>query len=154
MKIAKIINNDLANGPGLRTSIFVSGCETHCKNCHNPHLWNFDVGIEYEKVIDEIYSNLTANGIQRNLSILGGEPLNEQNFPEVLKLCQELKKRMPNLKIWIWTGFFIDHFDYDENFDRLRDFVDVIVDGPYDETQKNGVHPWRGSANQSIWEIK
>lgn len=149
MKIAKIINNDLANGPGLRTSIFVSGCNRHCKNCHNSHLWDFSVGVDFEKAVEDIYNNITANGIQRKLSILGGEPLDDANIKGVLQLCKELKNRLPDLEIWLWTGYEIKYYTH-LLFRELTELIDAIVDGPYEEEKKAGVHPWRGSSNQKI----
>lgn len=88
MKIARIINNDLANGPGIRTTVFVSGCPIRCLGCHNPELQSFDVGTELaEYIIDRIIASLKKDGIHRDLSILGGEPLADQNINGVLYLC-------------------------------------------------------------------
>lgn len=149
MRIANIINNDLANGPGIRTSIFVSGCPHHCPGCHNPELWDDSVGTQVtETTIDQIAALLTEDGIERGLSILGGEPLAPQNIEGVTQLAYALKKRIPNLNIWLWTGY-----DFTEKkFCDILKVVDVVVDGKFIQELKPGNHPWRGSSNQKIWQ--
>ena len=151
MRIASIVNNDLANGPGVRTSIFVSGCPHHCPECHNPELWDGTVGKEVsEATINQIVSLLTQNGISRGLSVLGGEPLAPQNIEGVTEVCKAVKKALPDVNIWLWTGY-----DFAEkNFCDIMDVVDVVVDGKFDISLKPGFHPWRGSANQRVIDVK
>lgn len=150
MRVAGIVQDDLCNGPGIRTSIFVSGCPHHCKGCHNPHLWDASVGtVCTEKTINQIEQLLKYKGIKRGLSILGGEPLAPHNRDEVLKLCQELKRRIPDLNIWVWTGYKITELTQ-KIFSDIINTVDVIVDGPFVMDLKPGYHLWRGSSNQRI----
>lgn len=148
MKIAAIVNNDLANGPGVRTSVFVSGCNLHCPGCHNKELQDFNYGTELtEETIEQVIECLTENGIKRNLSILGGEPLDPANIEGVTWLCQVVKERLPDTKIWLWTGY-----DFTEKkFCSIMYLLDVVIDGRFVEELKGGDHPWRGSSNQKIW---
>lgn len=148
MKIASILNNDLANGPGVRTSIFVSGCPHHCPGCHNQELWDGNVGTEVtDATVPYIIDLLTEDGIERGLSILGGEPLAPENIDGVTKLCRAVKEALPNLNIWLWTGY-----DFAEKkFCDIMNIVDVVVDGRFIADLKPGIHPWRGSSNQKIW---
>lgn len=159
MRIARILNNDLANGPGIRTSVFVSGCPLHCPGCHNPELQNFDVGVPFsDEIVEKVIASLNKDGIKRNLSILGGEPLAERNIDGVLELCQKVKEAIPETEIWVWTGYdFIERFQYspegsllEKNFYGILNTIDVVVDGPFIQSMKPGDHPWRGSSNQRI----
>lgn len=162
MKIGRVINNDLANGTGVRTSVFVSGCPIRCPGCHNPELQDFDVGTELsEQVIEKIIVVLQKDGIHRDLSILGGEPFAPQNIDGVLWLCQKVKDEIPEIKIWVWTGYdFKERFENtsDElrrkNFCDIMDTIDVVVDGPFVESLKSGEHLWRGSSNQRIINLQ
>lgn len=158
MRIARILNNDLANGPGVRTSVFVSGCPIKCPGCHNPELQDFDVGVELgEHIIQQVIRALKKDGIHRDLSILGGEPFADANIEGVLEICRRVKAEIPDCCIWVWTGYdFRKRFHFTsnplhrKNFCDIMNTVDVVVDGPFIEEQKPGVHPWRGSANQRI----
>lgn len=147
MKIARILNNDLANGPGIRTTVFVSGCSLHCPGCHNQELWDYNVGTECtEETIQQIIGLLTEHGIKRGLSILGGEPLDPKNIDGVTHLCRAVKEALPDTEIWVWTGYEFT----EKNFCDIMDVVDVVVDGPFVKELKPGEHPWRGSSNQDI----
>lgn len=158
MKIAKVVNNDLANGPGIRTSVFVSGCPIKCPGCHNPELQSFDVGTDLaEYVIDKVIASLKKDGVHRDLSILGGEPLADQNIDGVIYLCQRVKEALPDTNIWVWTGYdFRERFWFSrdklhkKNFCDIMNTIDVVVDGPFVEALKPGEHLWRGSSNQHI----
>ena len=109
MKYAGIIKNDLSAAPGISVSFFTQGCPHHCKGCHNPETWDFDGGKEFTyDVLNEVIDALTANGVERSLSILGGEPLCEENVFLTLLLIKTVKERLPNTKIYIWTGYYYD----------------------------------------------
>ena len=117
MKYAGIIKNDLSAAPGISVSFFTQGCPHHCKGCHNPETWDFDGGKEFTyDVLNEVIDALTANGVKRSLSILGGEPLCEENVFLTLLLIKTVKERLPNTKIYIWTGYY-----YDELIKRTSD---------------------------------
>ena len=160
MNIANIVQNDLANGPGVRTTVFVSGCPIHCPGCHNPELQNFDYGTPFaEYVIDRVIALLKEDGIKRGLSILGGEPLAPQNIAGVAYLCQRVRESVPDCDIWVWTGYKMAEnksFDHltGKNFYDIINTVNTIVDGPFVEALKPGEHPWRGSSNQTIIHLQ
>ena len=117
MKYAGIIKNDLSAAPGISVSFFTQGCPHHCKGCHNPETWDFDGGKEFTyDVLNEVIDALTANGVERSLSILGGEPLCEENVFLTLLLIKTVKEKLPNTKIYIWTGYY-----YDELIKRTSD---------------------------------
>jgi len=151
MKVARIITNDLANGPGIRVSVFVSGCPHHCMNCHNPQLWDPAVGHELSgNILYQILHLLHDNDIKRGLSILGGEPLAPYNLDGTTELCRFIKDKSPNTNIWLWTGY---DFTEIKNFDIIN-YVDGIVDGKFIESLKTGDTLWRGSSNQRIYTKK
>lgn len=154
MKIASVVNNDLANGPGIRTSIFVSGCPLHCEGCHNKDLWSYDIGTDLtDEVIDKIIEALTKDGIQRDLSILGGEPLSAPNLEGLSEMLKKIKQILPNIEIWLWTGYEMEYISKAKSLyiGEIFQNIDVIIDGPFKIDQKTGNHVWRGSANQRIW---
>lgn len=158
--IAGIIENDTANAPGVCVSVYLSGCDFHCKGCHNPHLWDYNYGKEASiEDIYEIEESLHANGIERDLCILGGEPLNRQNIAFVLGLVSYVKSTSPNTKIYVWTGFTIEDLLIEDSMEKSAIYyvlnnVDVLIDGPYIEEQRDITLPLRGSKNQRIHYLK
>ena len=135
MKYAGIIKNDLSAAPGISVSFFTQGCPHHCKGCHNPETWDFDGGKEFTyDVLNEVIDALTANGVERSLSILGGEPLCEENVFLTLLLIKTVKERLPNTKIYIWTGYYYDELikrTSDSHLKAILDYADCLIDGPY-----------------------
>ena len=135
MKYAGIIKNDLSAAPGISVSFFTQGCPHHCKGCHNPETWDFDGGKEFTyDVLNEVIDALTANGVKRSLSILGGEPLCEENVFLTLLLIKTVKERLPNTKIYIWTGYYYDELikrTSDSHLKAILDYTDYLIDGPY-----------------------
>lgn len=149
MNYMSINKNDTANGPGVRVSLFVAGCTLKCKGCFNPESWDFDEGQPFtEAEVEKIVETINQPFIE-GLSILGGDPFEEQNIVEVLKLCRHVKKHCPDKTIWVWTGRKIDKF---KNHPIMQ-YIDVVVDGPFIESKKVN-NEWRGSSNQRIIEVK
>ena len=106
MKYAGIIKNDFAAAPGVCLTFFVQGCPIKCPGCQNPETWDFDGGKEFNtEVLDKIEEGILANGLQRTLCIMGGEPLCQENLFLTTMIVTEMKKRIPDLKIWIWSGY-------------------------------------------------
>lgn len=159
--IAGIEYNDTANAPGICVSVYVSGCDFHCKGCHNPEAWNPEYG---EKVLDaeqivKIEEMLHANGIERNLCILGGEPFYGVNPIYVCALISYVKSCSPSTKIYMWTGYTIEELligDYDRKLyiEYILSMIDVLIDGQYIEEQRDITLPMRGSRNQRIHYLK
>jgi anaerobic ribonucleoside-triphosphate reductase activating protein len=150
MKYGKINKTDIANGSGVRVSIFVSGCDRHCKGCFNPETWDYNYGKDFSKeTIDEIIEAMKPDYIS-GLTVLGGEPLAVRNYSWVCWLCMKVKSAYPNKTIWLYTG---DTFEEISDL-SICDYVDVVVDGAFVESQKDLSLEYRGSRNQRIIDVK
>lgn len=157
MKYAGIIKNDVAAGKGVCVTFFVQGCDAHCPGCHNPETWNFDGGYEFtQDTINSIINALNANGVQRNLCIMGGEPLHERNQFLVQLLIQEVKKVYPNIKIYLWTGYLYEDLieKHEKILQNILQEIDVLIDGPFIQEQRDITLAMRGSRNQRIINLK
>lgn len=152
MYYGKIKKTDIANGPGVRVSLFVSGCHNHCKGCFQPETWDFNYGQEYDgDTANEIIKALSPEYIS-GLSILGGDPIERENVSEVVTLCHLVKLLYPDKSIWLWTGYYYEELLLREP--KILEYVDVIVDGPFKENLKDISLVWRGSSNQRIINVK
>lgn len=154
MRIAKIKPNDIANGEGLVVSVWVQGCPHHCKGCFNKETWDFEGG---RKFICEDYSNilnmLDADGVKRNLSILGGEPMAKENVLEVLYLIKYIRAHRADTKVYLWSGYTYEQIQEMYGEDCLKGFVDVLIDGQFILEEKDLTLKLRGSKNQRIINI-
>ena len=141
---------DIANGPGVRVSLFVSGCRNHCRGCFNPETWDFSYGEPFTKETeDEIIKALRPSWIQ-GLSILGGEPTEEENAAVLIPFLKRVRAALPDKDIWLYSGY---------TYDSLRDkeiltLADVLVDGPFLLKQKDAGLAFRGSRNQRIIDLR
>ena len=156
MRYAGIIKNDMSAAPGVSVSFFVQGCPHHCKGCHNPETWNFDQGKEFNiDTIHEIVDALQANGIQRSFAIMGGEPMCEENTFLTNLVISEVKKKLPDVKVYLWTGYYYEKLIqmHDPRIQQILEQVDVLIDGPYVEDLRDITLPMRGSSNQSIIDL-
>ena len=153
MNYAQIKNNDIANGPGIRVSLFVSGCTHRCPGCFNEVAWDFEYGQPFtQDTINMILDMMSPDRI-RGLTLLGGEPFEPQNQGPVLELLRQIKEKYPNKSIWAFSGYL---FDRDILAGRLGDweitreylsYLDVLVDGPFIQSRKNLSLRFRGSEN-------
>ena len=160
MHYAEIKKFDIANGPGVRVSLFVSGCRNHCPNCFNPDTWDFGYGNDFTKDIeDEIIKTISIPYV-RGLSVLGGEPMEPENQKGLLPFLKRVKETLPDKDIWVYSGFTLDREILGqsraatETVKELLKYIDVIVDGRYIEAQKNISLRFRGSENQRIIDVK
>ena len=150
MNYAEIKKVDIANGPGVRVSLFVSGCRNHCKGCFNPETWDFDYGRPFTRATeDEIIKALRPSWIQ-GLSILGGEPTEEENAAVLIPFLKRVRAALPDKDIWLYSGY---------TYEALRDkeiltLVDVLVDGPFLLELKDAGLAFRGSRNQRIIDLR
>lgn len=150
MKYAKLMNYDTANGPGLRTTLFVQGCPHHCKGCFNPGTWDFNGGMPFtDEVKKEFFVMGSKPGI-KGFSILGGEPLAQGS--EMFDLIVELNIYFPDKDIWMWTGSLYEELDAEQR--TIIKGIDVLVDGPFIEEEKDIRLVNRGSKNQRIIDVK
>lgn len=157
MRYSGLLRNDLAAAPGISVTFFTQGCPHRCKGCHNPETWNFDGGKEFTpEVLYEIYDALTANGVKRSFCIMGGEPMCQENLFLTCMLLQNIKLRFPQIKIYLWTGYYYEQLlrMTDPKVGLILDMVDVLIDGPYDEKKRDITLKMRGSSNQSIIDLK
>lgn len=161
MYYGAIKNIDIANGPGIRVSLFVSGCRNHCKGCFQPETWDFNYGKEFGMVEEaQILSAMKAEYVQ-GLTILGGEPFEPENQEVILPLLKKVKEMYPNKDIWIFSGYRLDdellkdgvHPHLDITRDILS-LVDVLVDGRFIEAKRNLSLVFRGSENQRLIDMK
>ena len=150
MNYAKIKPVDVANGEGVRVSLFVSGCSHHCKGCFNSELWDYDAGEEFNgEVLIDILQACSPSHIA-GLSLLGGEPLDPNNLKLTLLLCRKFKQVYPNKTIWCYTGY---EWDRIKHLDILK-YVDVLVDGKFVQELKDPRLKFRGSSNQRIIDVQ
>ena len=151
MRYAKIISNDYINGEGVCVSFWTQGCPHQCVGCHNPETWSLRGGIEdsEENIINTIIEAISANGIQRNFSILGGEPLCSENRDFIKKLTKTIRTYYPTITIFCWTGYLYENIEktYLEN-------IDVLIDGTFDINKRDITLKLRGSSNQRILNLR
>lgn len=155
MHYCKIKTEDIANGPGVRVSLYVSGCPHKCKGCFNPETWDYNAGKPFtEKEVQKIIDSLKPEYIS-GLSLLGGEPLAEQNRKEIALLVQKVKELFPDKTIWCWTGFLYEDLlsekVKDKNLSYLLDTLNVLIDGPFIESQRDLSLRYCGSKNQKVY---
>ncbi len=151
MRYNLIRKMDIANGPGVRVSIFMQGCAFHCKNCFNSETWDFNGGKELDQnTIDEVL-DLCGQSHIKGLSILGGEPMHPNNIEGTTKLAKAFKEKYPNKSIWAWSGF---KFDSDLKDKDVMNYIDVLVDGQYKDELHDFTLKWRGSSNQRVIDVQ
>ena len=160
MNYGEIKNFDIANGEGVRVSLFVSGCTHHCKNCFNPETWNFDYGEPFTvEIEDKIISELEPDYIN-GLSLLGGEPFEPSNQAVLLPFLRRVKERFPDKTVWCYTGYLFDTELLSESrarcehTDEMLSLIDVLVDGEFVQELYNISLQFRGSSNQRIIDVQ
>ena len=156
MNYGEIKKYDIADGPGVRVSLFVSGCRHHCKGCFNEETWAFDFGNPYTKETEaEILKALDHNYIA-GFTLLGGEPFEPENQPVLVDLLRTIKARSPEKNIWSYTGFIYEKDlleggrAHTEVTDEMLSYIDTLVDGPFIEDLKDITLQFRGSSNQRL----
>lgn len=159
MNYAQIKEFDIANGVGVRTSLFVSGCRHRCPGCFNDVAWDFLAGSLFTTEVEQrIMASLQTPYVD-GLSVLGGEPLEPENQQVLLPFLERIRSQLPDKNIWLWTGFTWEQVAHGTGrartdcIDRLLSCVDVLVDGPFVEAQKDIALRFRGSANQRIIDV-
>ncbi len=160
MKYGEIKNNDIANGEGVRVSLFVSGCTHHCEGCFNPMTWDFNYGEVFtDKTIDSIIDLLSPSYI-KGLTLLGGEPMEPDNQRALLPLVKKVKAQYPDKTIWCYSGYLFDKELLSDSrarcevTDELLSYIDVLVDGEFVLAKKNITLQFRGSENQRLIDVK
>lgn len=153
MRINKIKANDVVNGEGVLVSVWVQGCPHRCEGCHNPESWAFKGEIaSASEVYEDIKEKLDKNGVKRNLSILGGEPLCDSNIVGVWHIIKEFKKDFPDRKVYLWTGYTMEEFT--ESQRKILQYTDYLIDGKFIESKRDLNLFLRGSSNQRVIDVK
>ena len=153
MNYMKIDKSSICNGLGWRVVLWVSGCTLCCKNCFNRETWDCNAGQPFdEKAKQFIFEQLSKPYI-KGITISGGHPLDAYNFEDVLSLSKEIKAKFPDKDIWLYTGYLYEELYY-KDISRILLYIDVLVDGPYIEEQRDITLPWRGSRNQRVIDVK
>lgn len=152
---------DIANGEGIRTSLFVSGCRNRCKNCFQPETWDFNYGRPFdEEAKKEIFDSMRSSSV-RGITILGGEPMEPENQREILPLLREFREKFPDKTVWLFTGNLYEELTgalgaHPKCLDitaELLSYVDILVDGRFEEENKRLGLRFRGSSNQRIIDM-
>jgi anaerobic ribonucleoside-triphosphate reductase activating protein len=159
MNYATIKPVDIADGEGVRVSLFVSGCRHHCKNCFNKVAWDFDYGTPWDKNVEAQLLSYLAPDYISGLTLLGGEPFEPENQPVLVEFLKKVKKKYPQKTIWCYTGFTLDKELLGKSravtpytMDMLKN-IDVLVDGRFIEEKKSLALKFRGSSNQRIIDV-
>ena len=150
MRYNLIRKMDIADGPGVRVSIFMQGCAFHCKNCFNSETWDFNGGKEFTDETIKKVLDLCDKDYIKGLSILGGEPMHPNNIDGTTKLAKAFKEKYPNKTLWVWTGFLFEQL---KNQEVLK-YVDVLVDGQYVDELHDPRLKWKGSSNQRVIDVQ
>ena len=161
MKFGNIKFIDSSNGEGVRVSLYVSGCRNHCKGCFNEATWDFDYGEEFTPIQENEIIEACKKSFISGLTILGGEPFEEENQTALLPFIERFKQECPNKNLWMYTGYVLDK-DLQEGqrkflpdvTNKILEQVDVLIDGPFILEQKDLTLPFRGSKNQRLLRLK
>ena len=154
MNYEKIDKCSVSNGTGIRTVLWVSGCDIHCRNCHNQQTWDFNSGIPFtENTMQELLYDLSKPYI-KGLTLSGGHPLDPHNAPKVLEIVKRVKMVFPNKDIWIYSGYVWEDIIKDNTLKEILKCTDVLVDGAYVDELRDISLAFRGSSNQRIIDVK
>ena len=160
MHVGEILVADCANGPGVRVSIFVSGCTNCCEGCFQPQTWDFTYGRFYDKEMEDYIIEELSKSHYQGLTILGGEPFEPSNQKELIHLIRRVREELPDRNIWMYTGFTYDKDlcpggrKYTKQTDGILDEIDVLVDGRFEQAKRDLMLKYRGSSNQRIIDMK
>lgn len=160
MKYADIKRVDIANGTGVRVSLFVSGCTHHCEGCFNQEAWDFNYGKEYDEQAEQKIMKELEHSYVSGLTILGGEPLEQTNQKGLLPLVKKVKEKYPEKTIWCYTGYTFEDDVMDKMYKNWKEtpellkYIDVMVDGKFEEENKKVGLRFKGSTNQRIIDIQ
>ena len=154
MNYEKIDKCSVSNGAGVRTVLWVSGCDIHCRNCQNPQTWDFNSGIPFtDDTMQEILYDLSKPYI-KGCTLSGGHPLDPHNAPEVLKIVKRVKMVFPNKDIWIYSGYTWEDIIQNDTLKEILKYTDVLVDGAYIDELRDISLAFRGSSNQRIIDVQ
>lgn len=150
MRYHNITYDDMLNGPGLRTVLWVSGCTHHCENCHNPVTWDINSGLPFDERAEAELLEYASKDYISGVTFSGGDPLHPENRSEITRLAAMLKQRLPQKSIWLYTGF-----NWEEICNLpVMQYIDVVIDGRFIEALKDNNLHWKGSSNQRVIDVR
>lgn len=150
MRFHNITKDDMLNGDGLRVVLWVAGCSHHCKECQNPITWDPNGGIPFEESnLQEIFHELDQDYVD-GITFSGGDPLHEDNREEIEVLCKQIREKYPTKTIWLYTGYTWEEI---HNWSIIK-YIDVLVDGRFELSQKDITLQWKGSSNQRVIDVQ
>lgn len=150
MRFHNITKDDMLNGDGLRVVLWVAGCSHHCKECQNPITWDPNGGISFEESnLQEIFHELDQDYVD-GITFSGGDPLHEDNRDEIETLCKQIREKYPSKTIWLYTGYTWEEI---HNWSIIK-YIDVLVDGRFELSQKDITLQWKGSSNQRVIDVQ
>ncbi|WP_029570914.1 anaerobic ribonucleoside-triphosphate reductase-activating protein [Pantoea ananatis] len=154
MRIHRYYDVDIVNGPGTRCTLFISGCEHQCRGCYNQSTWRLDSGVPFTLEMEEqLLADLQDTRIPRQgLSLSGGDPLHPHNVPHVRRLVKRVKQACAGKDIWLWTGYDMQALSPAQR--AILPWIDVVIDGRFEESERDATLLWRGSRNQKIWYLR
>ncbi|PQL01076.1 anaerobic ribonucleotide reductase-activating protein [Pantoea ananatis] len=154
MRIHRYYDVDIVNGPGTRCTLFVSGCEHQCRGCYNQSTWRLDSGVPFTLEMEvQLLADLQDTRIPRQgLSLSGGDPLHPHNVPHVRRLVKRVKQACAGKDIWLWTGYDMQALSPAQR--AILPWIDVVIDGRFEEAERDATLLWRGSRNQKIWYLR
>jgi len=152
MNYGAIKETDIANGVGVRVSLFVSGCTHHCKGCFNPETWDFEAGKPFDSLVEIELLNLLGRGYINGLTLLGGEPMEPQNRAVLLPFLKKVREKYPEKSIWCYSGYTFEEL-IESGAKKILSLIDVLVDGEFVLDKKDIRLPFRGSSNQRILDV-
>lgn len=152
MKYAKIRKMDISNGPGIRTTLFVSGCTFNCEGCFNKKAQSFDYGLDWTEEVEDDFIEYTNHPNIIGVNLLGGEPF-QQDKDIMIHILKRIKEETGK-SIWTWTGYLIDNLLDDEKSREMLKYIDVLVDGRFENDKRNLMLMYRGSSNQRVIDVK
>ena len=159
MRYAQMRQMDISNGEGVGISLFVQGCHFHCKDCFNQETWDFNGGYEWDDKSKEKFYDLANHSYITRISILGGEPLAQENMNEVLLIIKEIRQKFPDKKIWLYSGYTWEEIFSDKSESNMirQDIIkqcDMFIDGPFVSSLRNLSLLWKGSSNQRVIDVR
>ena len=150
MRYHNITHDDMLNGDGLRTVLWVSGCTHHCEECQNPITWDINGGLLFDEAAESEFFQEASKGYISGVTFSGGDPLHPQNRDEITRLAKKFKQKFPEKNIWLYTGFLWEDI---KDLEVIK-YTDVLVDGPYKKELRDTQLHWKGSSNQRVIDVQ